>query len=80
MAEHFTEQIVFNRPKVVGLPAGQRPQTHIKRNTHEWFQKRCWTVLEWPDLNHKQNLWRDLKTAVGGGHPSNIEELETFAA
>jgi hypothetical protein len=30
-----------------------------------------WTVLERPasssDLNHIQNLWQDLKTAVGGG-------------
>jgi hypothetical protein len=33
-----------------------------------------------PDLNANKNLWRDLKTAVGRRHNSNIEELEQFAA
>jgi transposase len=69
--------------KVVGLPAGQQPHTHVK-STLEWFKKKHWTVLEWPekspDMNYIHNLWQELKTEVGRGHPSNIEELEQFAA
>jgi hypothetical protein len=30
--------------------------------------------------NHIHNLWRELETVVGAVHPSNIKELEQFAA
>ena len=29
-----------------------------------------------PDLNPIEHLWRDLKTAVGRRHPSNLRHLE----
>ncbi len=32
-----------------------------------------------PDLNPIENLWRDLKTAVGRRNPSNLNDLEQFA-
>ncbi len=32
-----------------------------------------------PDLNPIEHLWRDLKTAVGRRHPSNLNDLEQFA-
>ncbi len=40
-------------------------------------------VLKWPamssDLNPIEHLWRNLKTAVGRRHPSNLNDLEQFA-
>ena len=32
-----------------------------------------------PDLNPSEQLWRELKSAVGKRHPANIYELEKFA-
>lgn len=32
-----------------------------------------------PDLNPIKHLWRNLKTAAGTRHPSNLNDLEQFA-
>ncbi|KAF7648295.1 hypothetical protein LDENG_00159310 [Lucifuga dentata] len=32
-----------------------------------------------PDLNPTEHLWRDLKTAAGRRHPSNLRELEQLS-
>ncbi len=56
---------------------------HTSKSTPKWLQTKCWRVLKWPamspDLNPIEHLWRDLKTAVGRRHPSNLNDLEHFA-
>ena len=32
-----------------------------------------------PDLNPIENLWRELKSAIGERNPANIQELEQMA-
>ncbi|KAJ4932549.1 hypothetical protein JOQ06_010967, partial [Pogonophryne albipinna] len=36
-------------------------------------------VLEWPDLNPIENLWRVLKVNVHARKPRNLDQLELFA-
>ena len=48
---------------------------HTSKSTQKWLKTKCWRVLKSPamspDLNPVEQLWRDLKTAVGRIHPSN---------
>ena len=56
---------------------------HTSKSTQKWFKTKRWRVLKWPamspDLNPIKHLWRDLKTAVGRRHPSNLRHLEQLA-
>ncbi len=56
---------------------------HTSKSTQKWLQTKRWRVLKWPamspDLNPIEHLWRDVKTAVGRRHPSNLNDLEQFA-
>ncbi len=56
---------------------------HTSKSTQKWLQTKRWRVVKWPamspDLNPIEHLWRDLKTAVGRRHPSNLNDLEQFA-
>ncbi len=56
---------------------------HTSKSTQKWLQTKRWRVLKWPamspDLNPIEHLWRDLKTAGGRRHPSNLNDLEQFA-
>ncbi len=46
----------------------------------KWFKKQHIKVLEWPsrssDLNHIENLWRELKVRVAKRQPQNLNDLE----
>ena len=58
-------------------------QKHTSKSTQKWFQTKHRRILKWPamspDLNAIEHLWRDLRTAVGRRHPSNMKALELFA-
>ena len=56
---------------------------HTAKVVKKWFKDNDVNVLEWssqsPDLNLIENLWRDLKTRVMAGKPTNLTQLEAFA-
>ena len=66
---------------VRGNRSSSRTMTQsILQKAHRNGLRQCWRVLKWsamsPDLNPIEHLWRDLKTAVGRRHPSNLRHLE----
>lgn len=52
---------------------------HTAKHVKEWFLQNKVHLLPWPaqspDLNPIENLWSDLKKAVGGSSPKNANEL-----
>ena len=49
---------------------------HTAKATKEWLKKKHIKVLEWPDLNPIENLWRELKLRVAKRQPRNLKDLE----
>ncbi|KAM9403272.1 optineurin-like isoform 2-T2 [Salvelinus alpinus] len=49
---------------------------HTARATKEWLRKKHLKVLEWPDLNPIENLWRELKVRIAKRQPRNLKDLE----
>ena len=49
---------------------------HTAQATKEWLRKKHFKVLESPDLNPIENLWRKLKVRVAQQQPQNITALE----
>ncbi len=50
---------------------------HTAKATKEWLKKKH---MKWPsqfpDLNPKENLWRELKVRVTKRQPQNLNDLE----
>ena len=53
---------------------------HTAKATKEWLKKKHIKALEWtsqsPDLNHVENLWRELKVRVAKRQPRNLNDVE----
>ncbi len=53
---------------------------HTAKATKEWLKKKHIKVLEWtsqsPDLNHIENLWRELKVRVAKRQPRKLNDLD----
>ena len=50
---------------------------HTAKATKEWLKKKHIKVLESPDLNPIENLWRELKLSVAKRQPRNLKDLES---
>ncbi|CDQ86387.1 unnamed protein product [Oncorhynchus mykiss] len=53
---------------------------HTARAAKEWLRKKHLKVPEWPsqspDLNPKENIWRELKVRIAQRQPQNLKDLE----
>ncbi|KAI4889950.1 hypothetical protein NFI96_007816 [Prochilodus magdalenae] len=53
----------------------------MAKATEKWLKEKHIKILEWPsqppDLNPKENLWRELKFRVAKRQPRNLQDLET---
>ena len=57
-------QKTWFEPKVLGFSARQRPKVHIQLHNTRLVAKEKMSKMS-PELNPFENLWRELKSAIG---------------
>ena len=63
----------------MGPPARQRPKAHIQKHAGmvEKEKMDCFTMAS-NDLSPTENLWYELKSAIGEKKPAKFQDLENF--